>query len=93
MANRKEASIYIVDVGSTMGECHNGRTESDLEFGMRYIWDKIATTLAANKTTSKVGVVGLRTDETDNPLDASDDAYENLSVSISVQRMDDLAQN
>jgi hypothetical protein len=76
----KQATIYIVDLGSTMGDCHNGRTETDLDYGMRYIWDKIATTMAANLKGGNLGVLGLRTDETNNPLD--EDGYENLSVSI-----------
>ncbi|KAE9379177.1 putative Ku family DNA helicase [Stipitochalara longipes BDJ] len=74
----KQATMYIVDLGSTMGECHNGRVETDLDFGMRYIWDKIATTMAANLKGGNLGVIGLRTDGTDNPLDA--DGYENISV-------------
>jgi ATP-dependent DNA helicase 2 subunit 2 len=79
-ASTKQAIIYIVDLGSTMGECHNGRVETDLEFGMRYIWDMIATTMAANLKGGNLGVIGLRTDETNNPLD--DDGYENISVRI-----------
>lgn len=63
----KEAVVYIVDVGESMADCHNGRIESDLDFSMRYIWDKISTTVAANRKTWTVGVVGLGTDETDNP--------------------------
>lgn len=76
----KQATVYVIDLGSTMGECHNGRVETDLEFGMRYIWDKIATTMGENKKTANVGVIGFRTDGTNNPLD--DDGYENISVSV-----------
>lgn len=78
----KQATVYIVDLGRTMGEYHNGRTESDLEYGMRYIWDKIAITMAANLKGGNLGIVGLRTDETDNPLADDDDSYKNLSVSF-----------
>jgi len=88
----KQATIYIVDLGSTMGECHNGRTETDLDFGIRHIWDKIAATMAANLKGGNLGVIGLRTNDTDNPLDA-DDAYENISVSVSMQKMDCSLQN
>ena len=75
--------MYVVDLGSTMGECHNGRTESDLDYGMRYIWDKIAITMAANLKGGNLGVIGFRTDETNNPLDDDED-YQNISVRISL---------
>lgn len=75
----KEASIYIVDVGSTMADCNNGRTESDLDWSMRYVWDKIATTAQSKRKTWCVGVVGLRTDETDNKY-AEGQGYDNISV-------------
>jgi hypothetical protein len=74
--------MYIVDLGITIGECHSGRTESDLDYGMRYIWDKIAITMAANLKGGNLGVIGFRTDETNNLLD-DDDGYENISVSTS----------
>jgi ATP-dependent DNA helicase 2 subunit 2 len=63
----KEATVYIIDVGETMADCHNGRTESDLDFSMRYVWDKISTTVAAGRKTWTVGVIGIGTDETNNP--------------------------
>ncbi|TVY78109.1 ATP-dependent DNA helicase II subunit [Lachnellula suecica] len=75
----KEATIYIVDVGETTGDCHNGRTESDLDYGMQYVWDKIATTLAASKTTLATGVIAVRSDETANPM-GSEEGYENIAV-------------
>jgi ATP-dependent DNA helicase 2 subunit 2 len=75
----KEASVYIIDVGETMADCRNGRTESDLDWSMRYVWDKISTTVAASRKTWTIGVLGLRTDETDNPLESLD-GYENISV-------------
>lgn len=37
----KEATVYIVDVGRSMGERRNGRSETDLEWCMKYVWDKI----------------------------------------------------
>lgn len=75
----KEAFVYIVDVGSTMSNCNNGRTESDLDFSMRYVWDRIATTAQASRKTWNVGVVGLRTDETQNDYQDGD-GYNNISV-------------
>lgn len=74
-----------------MGECNSGRVETDLDFGMKYIWDKIATTMAANLKGGNLGIIGLRTDETNNPLDV--DGYENLSVSIPFVRVAHFEQN
>lgn len=42
----KEATVYIVDVGRSMGECHNGRPVTDLDWAMRYVWDRITTTVS-----------------------------------------------
>lgn len=39
----KEATVYVVDVGASMGLKRHGRNESDLEWGLKYVWDKIAT--------------------------------------------------
>ncbi len=78
----KEATVYIIDLGQSMADCHNGRIESDLDFGMRYVWDKISTTVAASRKTWTAGVLGLGTDKTRNVLQASEglDGYENISV-------------
>lgn len=41
----KEATVYIVDVGRSMGEPHHDRPVTDLEWAMQYIWDKITATV------------------------------------------------
>ncbi|KAK4692180.1 ATP-dependent DNA helicase 2 subunit 2, partial [Lecanoromycetidae sp. Uapishka_2] len=41
----KEATVYIVDMGRSMGARHNGRKESDLDWAMTYVWDKITSTV------------------------------------------------
>lgn len=41
----KEATVYIVDVGRSMGEMNNGRVYSDLDWAMLYVWDRITTTV------------------------------------------------
>ncbi|KAL8796891.1 MAG: hypothetical protein Q9195_000974 [Heterodermia aff. obscurata] len=41
----KEATIYIVDVGSSMGKKCNGRHESNLDWAMNYVWEKITILL------------------------------------------------
>ncbi|KAL2693793.1 hypothetical protein Neosp_000356 [[Neocosmospora] mangrovei] len=75
----KEATIFILDLGSTMAQTHSGRSESDLDWSMRYVWDKITDIVAASRKTLCVGVVAFRTDETDNKLQ-DDDGYENIAV-------------
>lgn len=75
----KEATVYIVDVSQSMGECRNGREESDLAFAMNYVWDRITATVATGRKTALVGVVGLSTNETNNSL-SEDEAYSSISV-------------
>ncbi|KAJ9637209.1 ATP-dependent DNA helicase yku80 [Coniosporium tulheliwenetii] len=75
----KEATVYIVDVGASMSEKNNGREETDLEWAMNYVWDKITTTVATGRKTTYVGVLGLRTDETNNDLQ-EDENYQHISV-------------
>lgn len=75
----KEATIFILDLGLSMGQCHSGRKESDLDWSMRYVWDKLTYIISQNRKTLNVGILGLRTDETDHIL-ADDDGYENISV-------------
>ena len=41
----KEATVYIVDMGASMGEKRNGRKESDLDWAMTYVWEKITSTV------------------------------------------------
>ena len=41
----KEATVYIVDVGKSMGEKNHGRQQNDLEWAMTYIWDNITNTV------------------------------------------------
>ncbi|OJD19703.1 ATP-dependent DNA helicase II subunit 2 [Emergomyces pasteurianus Ep9510] len=78
----KEATVYIVDVGRAMGECHHGRSISDLEWAMQYIWDKITTTVATGRKTATLGVIGLKTDDSNNPLweKNEEESYANLSI-------------
>lgn len=41
----KEATVYIVDVGRSMGERRQGRSVTDLQWSMRYVWDRITATV------------------------------------------------
>jgi hypothetical protein len=58
----KEATVYIVDVGKSMGEMRNGRSMTDLEWAMQYVWDRITATVATGRKTATIGVIGLKTD-------------------------------
>lgn len=75
----KEATVFILDLGASMAKSHSGRKECDLDWSMRYVWDKITDIVSANRKTLCVGVVGLRTDGTMNTL-MEEDGYENISV-------------
>ncbi len=41
----KEATVYIVDVGHCMNEKHNGRKQSDFDWTMTYVWEKMTSTV------------------------------------------------
>ncbi|OQE30525.1 hypothetical protein PENFLA_c003G04251 [Penicillium flavigenum] len=74
----KEATVYIVDMGRSMGERHHGRPMTDLEWAMQYVWDRITATVATGRKTATVGVVGLRTDGTINDLE--EENFSNISI-------------
>ncbi|SLM37327.1 ku family dna [Lasallia pustulata] len=75
----KEATVYIVDVGLSMGRKHNGRKQSDLDWAMEYVWDKITSTVALERKTATLGVIGLRTTGTANEL-GDEESFEHISV-------------
>ncbi|MCJ1398141.1 ATP-dependent DNA helicase II subunit 2 [Xylographa trunciseda] len=75
----KEATVYIVDVGRSMGERNQGRQQSDLEWVMLYVWDKITSTVATDRKTATLGVIGLHTVGTANEL-AEEESFANISV-------------
>jgi len=37
----KEATVFVIDVGSSMGKCEQGRDMTNLEWSMQFVWDKI----------------------------------------------------
>lgn len=76
----KEATVYIIDVGRSMGKKHNNRDQTDLEWALLYIWDKITSIMALERKTTLQGVVGVKTDKTDNELAPTDDSYEHITV-------------
>jgi len=42
----KEATIYILDLGASLSKKRHGRQQSDLEWALEYVWDKITTTVS-----------------------------------------------
>ncbi|KAK3660010.1 ATP-dependent DNA helicase yku80 [Elasticomyces elasticus] len=75
----KEATVYIVDCGSTMGEREHGRTQTNLDWAMEYVWDRITATIATGRKTAMAGIVGLRTDGTHHDL-GDEDEYAHITV-------------
>ncbi|KAH8153276.1 uncharacterized protein LAJ45_02863 [Morchella importuna] len=83
----KQTTIYVIDLGKSMGEGpKNGRTETDLEYVLKYVWDKITSTIANGRKTDTIGIVGFRTDGTNNEMVEEDDSYENVSVMSPVKQ-------
>ncbi|KAF3158063.1 ATP-dependent DNA helicase II subunit 2 [Orbilia oligospora] len=76
----KQATVYIVDLGASMGAHNAGRTETDLEYALKYLWDRIATTVSNGRKTDTIAVVGFRTDGSDNSLFQNDENYSNISI-------------
>jgi ATP-dependent DNA helicase 2 subunit 2 len=52
----KEATVFIIDLGSTMGERAQGRTETNLEWAMQYVWNKINAKVREQKRQLTEGV-------------------------------------
>ena len=44
----KEATVYIIDMGRSMGEKRYGREVSDLDWAMTYVWEKITNTVSTD---------------------------------------------
>ncbi|KAL6709336.1 ATP-dependent DNA helicase yku80 [Coniothyrium glycines] len=78
----KEATVFILDVGQTMGERRHGRDHTDLEWALDYVWDKITTTVATGRKSALMSVIGCRTDRTElaGLMDDDTEGYENIRV-------------
>ena len=75
----KEATVFIIDIAKSMSEHHGGRDESDLQWAMQYVWDRITTTVATARKTAQAGVIALRSDGSNNDL-RSEEGYQHISV-------------
>ncbi|KAF2712894.1 SPOC domain-like protein [Pleomassaria siparia CBS 279.74] len=77
----KEATAFVLDLGQSMGQKQNGRSKTNLDWAMEYVWDKITTAVATGRKTALMSVVGARTDETDlGGLVNDDEGYSNTQV-------------
>lgn len=87
----KSVTLFLIDLGASVGECNNGRVESDLDYGMKYIWNKITKIMAADLVSRQVGVIGFRMDETRHHL-SDEEGYDNISIlkEIGPMKMSDL---
>ncbi|KEF52768.1 uncharacterized protein A1O9_11185 [Exophiala aquamarina CBS 119918] len=74
----KEATVYVIDVAQSMGKTHCGRKQSDLDWALQYVWDKISNTVFTGRKTLQIGVVGLGTDKTANGMQG-DEGYDHIS--------------
>lgn len=76
----KQATVYVVDLGASMGASNAGRPGTDLDYALEYLWDRITTTVSNGRKTDTIAVVGFRTDGSDNSLVQNDENYANISV-------------
>jgi len=71
----KEATVFVIDLGASMGYREHDPEMTNLEWAMQYVWDKVAAKVGgrsfdwqtltlqvlAGRKTDVVGVVGFRT--------------------------------
>lgn len=53
--SEKEATVFIIDVGKSMGKRRNGRSLSDLDWSSKWLWDRV-TNIVSN---SRVAVYAV----------------------------------
>jgi len=75
----KEATIFVVDLSKSMGKLHHARDQSDLNWSLQYLWDKITDIVYQGRKTLYVGVIGLGTDQTSNFM-TDQEGYEHISI-------------
>lgn len=71
----KEATVFVIDLGASMGKRSQGRNVTNLDWCMDYVWNKISVKVIAisfslcvshfqvlsGRKTDVVGVIGFRT--------------------------------
>lgn len=83
----KEASVFIIDLGHSMSRKRHSREQSDLDYSLQYVWDKITNIIYLGRKGLVVGVVGFRTDKTKNHMQA-EGGYENITIMQTIQHME-----
>lgn len=58
----KKSTVYVIDRSESMGHCHEGRTETDLEWGIKYVTDDIGNRILSERKTDQVAVVSVTGD-------------------------------
>ena len=75
----KEAIVFVVDVGATMARMVPPRTESNLDYALRYVYSRLGDMAATSRKTLCAGIVALRSRTTDNSM-GDEAGYEHISV-------------
>lgn len=42
----KEATVYVLDLGRSMADKGHGRDQTNLDWALEYVWDKITTSVS-----------------------------------------------
>lgn len=82
----KEASVFIIDLGRSMGAKRHGREKSDLDYSLQYVYDKLSNIVYLDRKGLFVGILGFRTDKTSNAMQ-DEDGYDNINIIQPIQNM------
>lgn len=69
-----------------MGKKNHGREQSDLEYCLQYVWDKLTNIVYLGRKGLVVGVIGFRTDRTKNHMQ-DEDGYEHITLIQPIQNI------
>lgn len=85
----KEATLFLVDVGSTMGLRLQGRDVTDLEWAMQLVQARVGPKVLQERKTDVVGVVAVNSDATDHALGGLEGAhyYDHIAVLLPIQQI------
>lgn len=83
----KEATVFVIDIASSMGKKRSGYKSSVLDYCLEYVWDKLGIKIMAMRKTDYVAVVAVGSDLTDNAM-ADEEAYEHVRVILPFPRRD-----
>ncbi|KAJ9658971.1 ATP-dependent DNA helicase yku80 [Neophaeococcomyces mojaviensis] len=82
----KECNVFIIDLGRSMGQKRHDREQSDLDYSLQYVWDKVTNYVYLGRKGLVTGVIGLRTDKTKNHMQ-EEGGYENITLIQSIQNI------